>query len=106
MTNLILASKREVKSGRQMWHVYRLSENNKSEEFYFAEVGKAVRYMFLIRKRGGGIIPKAVYTKIMAEYKASKPAEPTAEVVEPAPMKGKARKATSKRAKKGEVNNG
>ena len=30
MANLILASKREVKSGSQMWHVYRLSENTKS----------------------------------------------------------------------------
>ena len=32
MANLILASKREVKSGSQMWHVYRLSENTKSDE--------------------------------------------------------------------------
>ena len=73
MANLILASKREVKSGANMWHVYRLSENTKSEEFYFSQVGKAVRYMFLLRKRGGGIIPKAVYNKIMADYQASKP---------------------------------
>lgn len=77
MANLILASKREVKSGSQMWHVYRLSENTKSEEFYFSQVGKAVRYMFLLRKRSGAIIPKAVYNKIMADYQASKPqAEP------------------------------
>ena len=76
MTNLILASKREVKSGRQMWHVYRLNENEKSEEFYFAEVGKALRYMFLLRKRGGGIIPKAIYNKIMKAYDATKPVKP------------------------------
>ena len=81
MANLILASKREVKSGSQMWHVYRLSENTKSDEFFFAldRVGKAVKYMFLLRKRTGGIIPKAVYNKIMADYQASKAqAEPSA----------------------------
>ena len=72
MANLILASKREVKSGSQMWHVYRSENNVKSEEFYFSQVGKAVRYMFLLRKRSGGIIPKAVYQKIMADYQASK----------------------------------
>lgn len=76
MANLILASKRELKSGRQMWHVYRLYENEKSEEFYFAEVGKALRYMFLLRKRGGGIIPKAIYNKIMKAYDATKPIVP------------------------------
>lgn len=76
MANLILASKRELKSGRQMWHVYRLNENEKSEEFYFAEVGKALRYMFLLRKRGGGIIPKAIYNKIMKAYDATKPVKP------------------------------
>ena len=79
MANLILASKREVKSGSQMWHVYRSENNVKSEEFYFSQVGKAVRYMFLLRKRSGGIIPKAVYNKIMADYQASKSqAEPSA----------------------------
>ena len=79
MANLILASKREVKSGSQMWHVYRSENNVKSEEFYFSQVGKAVRYMFLLRKRSGGIIPKAVYQKIMADYQASKAqAEPSA----------------------------
>ena len=79
MANLILASKREVKSGSQMWHVYRSENNVKSEEFYFSQVGKAVRYMFLLRKRSGGIIPKAVYNKIMADYQASKAqAEPSA----------------------------
>ena len=50
MANLILASKREVKSGSQMWHVYRLSENTKSDE----------------------ILPKAIYTKLMADVEASK----------------------------------
>ena len=79
MANLILASKREVKSGSQMCHVYRSENNVKSEEFYFSQVGKAVRYMFLLRKRSGGIIPKAVYNKIMADYQASKAqAEPSA----------------------------
>ena len=98
MANLILASKREVKSGANMWHVYRLSENNKSEEYYFAQVGKAVRYMFLLRKRGGGIIPKAVYSKIMAEYQASKvQAEPSKE--ESAPKKKATRKSAKKESK-------
>ena len=49
-------------------------------EFYFAldRVQKAVRYMFLLRKRSGAIIPKAVYNKIMADYQASKAqAEPS-----------------------------
>lgn len=72
MASLILASKREVKSGSQMWHVYRSENKVKSDEFYFSQVGKAVRYMFLLRKRSGGIIPKAVYNKIMADYQASK----------------------------------
>ena len=53
MANLILASKREVKSGSQMWHVYRLSENTKSDEFFFAQPIKALRYAFLLRKRSG-----------------------------------------------------
>ena len=72
MANLILASKREVKSGSQMWHVYRSENNNKSDEFYFAQPIKALRYAFLLRKRSGAILPKAIYTKLMAEVEASK----------------------------------
>ena len=79
MANLILASKREVKSGSQMWHVYRLSENTKSDEFFFAQPIKALRYCFLLRKRSGAILPKAIYTKLMADVSASKAqAEPSA----------------------------
>ena len=73
MANLILASKREVKSGSQMWHAYRFSENTKSEEFYFASALKCLKYCFLLRKRTGGIIPKAIYSKLMADVQASKP---------------------------------
>ena len=73
MANLILASKREVKSGSQMWHVYRSVDNVKSEEFYFSQPLKALRYAFILRKRTGAVIPKAIYNKLMAEVKASQP---------------------------------
>ena len=97
MANLILASKREVKSGAQMWHVYRSEDNVKSGEFYFSEALKALRYAFILRKRTGAVIPKAIYNKLMAEVKASQPQQepsaapeqeqPTAEVVgEPSPL--------------------
>lgn len=81
MANLILASKREVKSGSQMWHVYRLSENTKSDEFWFSESKplSALRYAFLLRKRSGAIIPKSIYNKLMEAVSASKAqAEPAA----------------------------
>ena len=42
MANLILASKREVKSGAMMWHVYRSEDSVKSGEFYFSEPLKAL----------------------------------------------------------------
>lgn len=62
-----------------MWHVYRLSENTKSDEFFFAQPIKALRYAFLLRKRSGAILPKAIYTKLMADVSASKAqAEPSA----------------------------
>ncbi len=82
MANLILASKREVKSGAQMWHVYQHENGAKvaESEFYFALPYKALRYAFMLRKRTGGIIPKAVYNKLMAGMSASKAqAEPSAE---------------------------
>ena len=44
MANLILASKRERKSGAIMWHVYRSEDSQKSAEFYFTEPLKALRY--------------------------------------------------------------
>ena len=81
MANLILASKREVKSGAQMWHVYQHENGEKvaDSEFYFALPYKALRYAFLLRKRTGAIIPKAVYNKLMADVSASKAqAEPSA----------------------------
>lgn len=81
MANLILASKREVKSGSQMWHVYRLSENTKSDEFWFSESKplSALRYAFLLRKRSGAVIPKSIYNKLMEAVSASKAqAEPSA----------------------------
>ena len=89
MANLILASKREVKSGAMMWHVYRSEDSVKSGEFYFSEPLKALRYAFILRKRTGAVIPKAIYNKLMAEVKASQPQaesapeqeQPTAEVV-------------------------
>ena len=82
MANLILASKREVKSGAQMWHVYQHENGAKvaDSEFYFALPYKALRYAFMLRKRTGAIIPKAIYTKLMADVSASKAqAEPSAE---------------------------
>ena len=81
MANLILASKREVKSGAQMWHVYQHENGAKvaESEFYFALPYKALRYAFMLRKRTGAIIPKAVYNKLMADVSASKAqAEPSA----------------------------
>ena len=80
MANLILASKREVKSGAQMWHVYQHENGAKvaESEFYFALPYKALRYAFMLRKRTGGIIPKAIYGKLMADVQASKAqAEPS-----------------------------
>ena len=56
-----------------MWHVYRSENNNKSEEFYFANPLKALRYAFILRKRFNAIIPKGIYGKLMADVKASKP---------------------------------
>ena len=82
MANLILASKREVKSGAQMWHVYQHENGAKvaESEFYFALPYKALRYAFLLRKRTGAIIPTAIYNKLMADVQASKAqAEPSAE---------------------------
>ena len=75
-----------------MWHVYRSEDSVKSGEFYFSEPLKALRYAFILRKRTGAVIPKAIYNKLMAEVKASQPqqepsaapeqgSQPTAEVV-------------------------
>lgn len=92
MANLILASKREVKSGAQMWHVYQHENGAKvaESEFYFALPYKALRYAFMLRKRTGAIIPKAVYNKLMADVSASKAqAEPSA-AQESAPQAEKA----------------
>ena len=106
MANLVLASKRELKSG-SFWHVYRSENNNKNEEFYFANPLKALRYAFILRSRHGAIIPKGVYGKLMADVKASKPeqSENTAPVesteqapAESAPKKKGARKRTAKKA--------
>ena len=83
MANLILASKREVKSGAQMWHVYRSEDGQKSAEFYFSEPLKALRYAFILRKRTGAVIPKAIYNKMMAEVKASQPQSESAPAAEP-----------------------
>ena len=42
MANLVLASKRELKSG-MFWHVYRSENNNKSEEFASALMPSSLR---------------------------------------------------------------
>lgn len=74
MANLILASEFTSKqTGAQMWHVYRSNEGEKSAEFYFYAPLKALRYAFMLRKQGGGFMPKAVYNKLMAAVKAAKP---------------------------------
>ena len=82
MANLILASKREDKSGAQMWHVYQHENGAKvaESEFYFALPYKALRYAFMLRKRTGAVIPTAIYNKLMADVQSSKAqAEPSAE---------------------------
>ena len=101
MANLVLASKRELKSG-SFWHVYRSENNNKSEEFYFANPLKALRYAFILRSRHGAIIPKGVYGKLMADVKASKAesTEPTTAPVESTESAPKAKKAPRKRTGK------
>lgn len=100
MANLVLASKRELKSG-MFWHVYRSENNNKSEEFYFANPLKALRYAFILRKRFNAIIPKGVYGKLMADVKASKPEsteqENASAQAESAPKKKGTRKRTAKK---------
>ena len=98
MANLVLASKRELKSG-SFWHVYRSENNNKSEEFYFANPLKALRYAFILRSRHNAIIPKGVYGKLMADVKASKP-ESTEPATAPVESKSKAKKAPRKRTAK------
>ena len=94
MANLILASEFTSKqTGAQMWHVYRSNEGEKSSEFYFYQPLKALRYAFMLRKQGGGFIPKAVYNKLLAAVKAAKPA-PAAEQGESAPVPERASEST------------
>ena len=107
MANLILASKRETKNGNTMWHVYRSENNNKSDEFWFSAEKplKALRYAFILRKRHGAIIPKGVYSKLMADVTASKASEnaqeqTTAQATESAPEQGKAKRTPRKRTAK------
>ena len=81
MANLILASEFTSKqTGAQMWHVYRSNEGEKSSELYFYQPLKALRYAFMLRKQGGGFIPKAIYNKLLAAVKAAKPAPEAAAV--------------------------
>ena len=103
MANLVLASKREFKSG-SFWHVYRSNDNKKSDELYIATPLKALRYAFILRKRFNAIIPKGVYGKLMADVKASKPesTEPATAPVEStaqesAPKKKGARKSAPRK---------
>ena len=107
MANLILASKRETKNGNTMWHVYRSENNNNSDEFWFSAEKplKALRYAFILRKRHGAIIPKGVYSKLMADVTASKASESaeeqsTAQATESAPEQGKAKRTPRKRTAK------
>lgn len=94
MANLILASEFTSKqTGAQMWHVYRSNEGEKSSEFYFYQPLKALRYAFMLRKQGGGFIPKAIYNKLLAAVKAAKPA-PEAEQGESAPVPERAAEST------------
>ena len=110
MANLVLASKRELKSG-SFWHVYRSENNNKSEEFYFANPLKALRYAFILRSRHNAIIPKGVYGKLMADVKASKSESAPAQEQSTAQgttgeSESKAKKAPRKRtAKKAQTEN-
>ena len=76
-----------------MWNVYRSVDNVKFDSFFFAEDAplKALRYAFILRKRTGAVIPKAIYNKLMAEVKAQQPqaaaeqeSQPAA--VEPSPV--------------------
>ena len=99
MANLVLASKRELKSG-SFWHVYRSENNNKSEEFYFANPLKALRYAFILRKRFNAIIPKGVYGKLMADVKANKPesTEPATAPVESTALRAHPRRKAHARA--------
>ena len=75
MANLILASEFTSKqTGAQLWHVYRSNDGEKSAEFYFYQPLKALRYAFILRKRTGAVLPKAIYNKLMAAVKAAQPA--------------------------------
>ena len=65
-------------TGLLVLELYRSEDNVKSGEFYFSEALKALRYAFILRKRTGAVIPKAIYNKLMAEVKASQPQEPSA----------------------------
>ena len=102
MANLILASKRETKNGNTMWHVYRSENNNKSDEFWFSAEKplKALRYAFILRKRHGAIIPKGVYSKMMADVKASKPEQSESTAPVESTEQGKAKRTPRKRTAK------
>ena len=75
--SLVLASKKQVRNGSLMWHVYLKAdnvENNDGQltECYFNEPLKALRFAFLLRKRHQGFIPQGVYNKLYAEVKAGR----------------------------------
>lgn len=109
--SLVLASKKQVRNGSLMWHVYLKAdnvENNDGQltECYFNEPLKALRFAFLLRKRHHGFIPQGVYNKLYAEVKAATSEAEAAQIVSEAPAEApasteeKPKKATKKAGRK------
>lgn len=71
VSNLIRAELVTIHSGEALWKVWRQQGDTASDEFYFREAIKARRYVNILKKQGGGWMPKEDFTALCEAMKAT-----------------------------------
>lgn len=71
VSNLIRAELVTISTGEALWKVWRQQGEEVSKEFFFREAIKARRYVNILKKEGGGWMPKEDFTALCEAMKAT-----------------------------------
>ncbi len=71
VSNIIRAELVTIHSGEALWKVWRQQGDTASDEFYFREAIKARRYVNILKKQGGGWMPKEDFNALCQAMKAT-----------------------------------
>lgn len=71
INNLIRAELHTTREGEILWRVFRQTGDTVTDDFYFRDAIKAMRYVKILKRQGGGYMPAKDFTALCGAMKAT-----------------------------------